>query len=79
MHIVENSKQSELFYILIEKNIIFLEKIIESLITYSAQKKYINNYLHHISDHIDYINYDNFLIIKNKKIHSMCILACAIL
>jgi hypothetical protein len=79
LKIAANSKQSELFYQLIEKNLSFANKIFTELLRYTNNKKYIDAYLNHIGEHIVDINYTEYNIINSKKKLSIAIITCAII
>lgn len=78
LKIVLDNKQSKFYYDFLEKNSVFLFKIFNELENYINKKPYLNLYIKHINDHITEINYVNFKIIKNSKLHSLVIIACSI-
>lgn len=78
-HTDASSKQSKLFYDLINTNTNFSEKIFTELIRYLKKKKYLDSYLNHIGEHILPFDYSEFYAIKNKKEHCLAIVTCAIL
>jgi hypothetical protein len=74
-----DSKQTKDFYKLIENNTLFLEKSFTSIKIYISKKPYFNFYLKHIASHLPYINYKNFVCIKNDIDYSIIILLLALL
>lgn len=78
MHIISESKQTALFYELINKNRIFVNKIFKVIAAYSANKPYLNRYIEKIEQHLSDIDYSSCTLIKEKKMHSIAIIACSI-
>lgn len=77
--VMSDSKQSQLFYALIEKNIEFANKIFFQILNYTDVKTYANSYINHISEHIPNYDYSENRLVNNKKKISIAIITCSII